>query len=91
MSGGYDPSRYSWRTCCPWGLSAGSWHDAWMVPIVTCFPASERLLVLVLEDDDLQVHVLDAGPGVENRLRALEQRTAALFGVRLRATGEAGP
>lgn len=41
-------------------------------------------LVMGLEDDALQIHALDAGPGTEAELRALEQRVAALSGVALR-------
>lgn len=46
-------------------------------------------LVLGIEEDELQVHALDAGPGVEVKLRELEERVAALFGIELRAAGEA--
>lgn len=48
-------------------------------------------LVIGLEDDALQVHALDCGPGAETELRALEQRVAALFGVELRADAEVTP
>lgn len=48
-------------------------------------------LVLGFEDDALHVHVLDAGPGAEPQLRALERRVAALFGVEPRAAGKAIP
>ncbi len=48
-------------------------------------------LVMGLEDDTLQVHVLDCGPDAETELRALEQRVAALFGVELRADAEVTP
>lgn len=41
-------------------------------------------LVMGLEDDALQIHALDAGPGTETELRVLEQRVAALSGVALR-------
>jgi len=48
-------------------------------------------LVLGFEEAALQIHALDAGTAVEAELRALEQRVAKLFGIALRAVGEAGP
>ena len=46
-------------------------------------------LALGIGEDELRIHALDADAGVEVKLRTLEQLVAALFGIELRATGEA--
>ena len=64
-------------------------------------PGSARLLfcaaisllpgtaVVAITDGSICVHVLDASPRVEGELRQLEDRVAALFGLRLPEPGEA--
>ena len=57
------------------------------------FCASISLLpgtaVVAITDGSIRVHVLDASPRVEDELRELEDRVAALFGLRLTEPEEA--
>jgi multisubunit Na+/H+ antiporter MnhE subunit len=57
------------------------------------FCASISLLpgtaVVAITDGSIRVHVLDASPRVDDELRELEDRVAALFGLRLTEPEEA--
>lgn len=94
VRGGFDVARRALRPSLPLNpgvlrfstrLPAGS-SRLFFAGLISLLPGT---LVLCLEEDALQIHALDAGPGVDTELRALERRVAALFGVELRVAAEA--
>ena len=58
------------------------------VGLISLLPGT---LVFGLEEDEVQIHALAAGPAVEDEVRALEEHVAALFGVGWHTAGEAKP
>ena len=94
--GGFDVARRAFTRSLPLNpgllrfnthLPAGS-ARLFFAGLISLLPGT---LVLRIGEDELQIHALDAGPGVEVKLRALEQRVAALFGIEFRGAGEARP
>jgi multicomponent Na+:H+ antiporter subunit E len=96
MRGGFDVALRALRPSRPLNpgvlrfctrLPAGS-ARLFFAALISLLPGT---LVLGIEEEALQIHALDAGPGAELELRALEERVAALFGVEVRPAGETTP
>jgi multicomponent Na+:H+ antiporter subunit E len=96
VRGGFDVARRAMRPSLSLNpgvlrfhtrLPAGS-PRLFFAGLISLLPGT---LVVGIEEAALQIHALEAGPGAEVELRALEERVAALFGVELRASGEATP
>lgn len=96
VRGGFDVARRALRPSLP--LNPGMLRFDTRLPdgsgrllftaLISLLPGT---LVVASEGAALQIHALDAGPGAESELRALEERVAGLFGVELNASGEATP
>ena len=93
VRGGFDVARRALRPSLPLNpgvlrfstrLPAGS-PRLFFAGLISLLPGT---LVLGLEDEVLQIHALDAGPGVGEELLVLEHRVAALFGVELHTVRE---
>lgn len=94
VRGGFDVARRALRPSLPLNpgvlrfntrLPAGS-SRLFFAGLISLVPGT---LVLGIEDATVEIHAIEAGPGAEVELRALEERVAALFGVELRVAGEA--
>lgn len=93
VRGGCDVARRALRPSLPLNpgvlrfstrLPAGS-PRLFFAGLISLLPGT---LVLGLEDEVLQIHALDAGPGVGEELLVLEHRVAALFGIELHTVRE---
>lgn len=96
VRGGFDVARRAIRPSLPLKpgllrfntrLPAGS-ARLLFAGLVSLLPGT---LSLGIEDAVLEIHALEASQGAVAELRALEERVAALFGVELRASGDATP